>query len=155
MHMTEFGSSSLALTLSKVDVSNADMLDECFSPCQKRAEVQQQQLEKRGSCSRCEAAKSLTSQSCWNWDKAVQQGSKQEAGGRNQKDRPGGETDRRTDGRAQRGRIAKTDMSAGKPKEAVCQTAEATFPQFSAVSEQCSQVTVAAVKKVHWESYQR
>lgn len=40
MHMAEFGSSSLALTLSKVDVSDADMLDECFSPCQKRAEVQ-------------------------------------------------------------------------------------------------------------------
>lgn len=96
MHMAEFGSSSLALTLSKVDVSDGDMLDECFSPCQKRAEVQQQQLEKRGSCSHCEAAESLTSQSCWNWDKAVQQGSKQEVKTR-KTDRPGGETDRRTD----------------------------------------------------------
>lgn len=46
-------------------------MDEFVSPCQYRAEVQQQQqLEKEESRSHCEAAQSLTPQRSWNWDKA-------------------------------------------------------------------------------------
>lgn len=57
----------------------------------------------------------------------------------------------------QRERIAKTDMSAGRQREAKRSSlleGRGNFPQFSAVSEEYSQVTIEAVEKVHWESYQ-